>query len=131
MYCIRQKSSTYLQYMHVQAFGARQFQELAVIFQRTIAWLLLHCVPVSLLFVALPWLLRAIGQPAELCSQVDVYVICLLPTMFLNALISYVANLHLALPTVGSFIDVVPFAVTGGCLSSGSPQVIINDRSTL
>ena len=58
-----------------------------MIFQRTVAWLLLHSVPVSLGFIALPWLLKETGQDPTLCSKVASYVICLMPTIFLNCFI--------------------------------------------
>lgn len=60
---------------------------MGIIYQRTTVWLLLHSVPVSLSFVAVPLLLRAMGQDPRLCNVVAHYVVRLLPILFLNSLI--------------------------------------------
>ena len=59
---------------------------LGVIFQRTVLFLLPHCGLISGAFVTLPSLLRALGQPPQLCSDVRLFILALLPALWLDAL---------------------------------------------
>ena len=56
-----------------------------LLFQRAVAFLAVHCVPISLLFLGVPSLLQALGQPADMCSLVRAYLLALLPNLWIDA----------------------------------------------
>ncbi|KAI7842583.1 hypothetical protein COHA_003687 [Chlorella ohadii] len=66
-----------------QASGAGQ--PLGIIFQRAVLFLAVHCIPITGLFVAVPSLLAAAGQPAEMTAAVRAYLLALLPNLWLDA----------------------------------------------
>lgn len=66
-----------------QAHGAGG--ALGPIFQRAVLFLAAHCLPITALFLAVPWLLAAAGQPAEMAAMVRVYLLALLPNLFIDA----------------------------------------------
>lgn len=68
-----------------QAAGSGSHAALAVIFQRTVLFLLLHALPITALFFGLPALLRTLGQPAELCDRVGPYLAALAPAVWIDA----------------------------------------------
>lgn len=55
------------------------------IFQRAALFLALHCLPISAAFVALPPLLSALGQPADVTGPVSAYLLALLPNLWLDS----------------------------------------------
>ena len=67
-----------------QAVGAGR--PVGAIFQRAVLFLALHCLPISAVFVAVPSLLAALGQPAEMCSMVRAYLLALLPNLWIDSL---------------------------------------------
>lgn len=67
-----------------QAVGARQ--PVGVIFQRAVLFLLAHCLPITALFLGVAPLLSALGQPAGMCAMVRLYLLALLPNLFIDAL---------------------------------------------
>lgn len=48
-------------------------------------FLALHCLPITALFVGVPYLLAALGQPADVCALVRAYLLALLPNLFVDA----------------------------------------------
>lgn len=66
-----------------QASGAGQ--PVGIIFQRAVLFLALHCLPITALFVGVPYLLAALGQPADVCALVRAYLLALLPNLFVDA----------------------------------------------
>ena len=70
-----------------QAFGAHRFDQLGTIFQRTVAFCMVHCVPMNIMFAALPWLLKAMGQQPALISRVTQYLLAMIPTVYLHSII--------------------------------------------
>ncbi|KAK9815228.1 hypothetical protein WJX72_000308 [[Myrmecia] bisecta] len=69
-----------------QAFGSGNFAALPVILQRCVYFLLLHCAPLTVAFMSVPAVLRALGQEAQLCNMVAVYTLGLLPSLWLDAI---------------------------------------------
>jgi len=45
----------------------------------------LPCLKITGLFIAVPSLLAALGQPAEMCSMVRTYLLALLPNLWIDA----------------------------------------------
>ena len=67
-----------------QAVGAGR--PVGAIFQRAVLFLALHCLPISAVFVAVPSLLAALGQPAVMCGMVRAYLLALLPNLWIDSL---------------------------------------------
>lgn len=66
-----------------QAVGAGQ--PVGILFQRAVLFLALHCLPIAAMFVSVPMLLAALGQPADVCALVRAYLLALLPNLFIDA----------------------------------------------
>ncbi|KAK9806061.1 hypothetical protein WJX73_010332 [Symbiochloris irregularis] len=79
-----------------QAFGAHRFDQLGTIFQRTVSFCMVHCVPMNLMFAALPALLRAMGQQPALIHQVTQYLLAMIPTVYLHSIIRPTNRIMLA-----------------------------------
>lgn len=73
--------------MGIQAFGAGRLSELGTIWQRCLLFLLIHTIPVAVLFIFIPQILAVLDQPLDLRQKVGSYVIALLPTLFFEALL--------------------------------------------
>ena len=69
-----------------QAYGMGAFDALPVIFQRTSMLMLAHCVPITLVQLAVPELLRLAGEDPDLCRLASAYAIRLLPSLYIEAL---------------------------------------------
>jgi hypothetical protein len=69
-----------------QAYGMGAFDALPVIFQRTSMLMLAHCVPITLVQLGVPELLRVAGEDPELCRLASAYAIRLLPSLYIEAL---------------------------------------------
>ena len=70
----------------VQAFGMGAYEALPVIFQRTCMVMLAHCLPITLVQLAVPELLRLAGEDPDLCRLASAYAIRLLPSLYIEAL---------------------------------------------
>jgi len=70
----------------MQAFGAGQIDSLAMIYQRTVAFLGAHCIGLTLLVISLPTLLKAVGEDPNICVKVGVFSRALLPGVWLDIL---------------------------------------------
>jgi hypothetical protein len=68
----------------MQAFGAGQIDSLALIYQRTVAFLGAHCIGLTLLVLGLPMLLQAVGEDPLICAKVGVFSRALLPGVWLD-----------------------------------------------
>ncbi len=68
----------------LQAYGAGRVDSLALIFQRTVAFLASHCVGLTLLVLALPTLLQAAGEDPDLCQRVGSFSRALLLGIWLD-----------------------------------------------
>lgn len=66
-----------------QSAGAGNTAAIATHWRRTVAYLLLHAVPLSAILAAAPLLLRKAGE-AELGDMAGAYIRCMLPTIFLE-----------------------------------------------
>ena len=62
------------------------YDALPVIFQRTSMLMLAHCVPITLVQLGVPELLRFAGEDPELCRLASAYAIRLLPSLYIEAL---------------------------------------------
>lgn len=62
------------------------YDALPVIFQRTSLLMLAHCVPITLVQLGVPELLRFAGEDPELCRLASAYAIRLLPSLYIEAL---------------------------------------------
>lgn len=62
------------------------YEALPVIFQRTSMLMLAHCIPITLVQLAVPELLRLAGEDPELCRLASAYAIRLLPSLYIEAL---------------------------------------------
>ncbi|GIL66766.1 hypothetical protein Vafri_20274 [Volvox africanus] len=69
-----------------QAWGAGKERRLPLLLQRTVLFLLLHCVLISAAMLLLPAGLRALGQDRALSVMVWKYLLALLPSVWLEAL---------------------------------------------
>lgn len=72
--------------MALQAYGQGAYEALPVIFQRTSMLMLAHCVPITLVQLAVPELLRWAGEDPGLCRLASQYAIRLLPSLYIEAL---------------------------------------------
>ena len=70
----------------LQAYGMGAYEALPVIFQRTSMLMLAHCIPITLVQLAVPELLRLAGEDPELCRLASAYAIRLLPSLYIEAL---------------------------------------------
>ena len=70
----------------LQAYGMGAYDALPVIFQRTSMLMLAHCVPITLVQLAVPELLRLAGEDPDLCRLASAYAIRLLPSLYIEAL---------------------------------------------
>ena len=70
----------------LQAYGMGAYDALPVIFQRTSMLMLAHCVPITLVQLGVPELLRLAGEDPELCRLASTYAIRLLPSLYIEAL---------------------------------------------
>ena len=78
-----------LQTLATQCVGAGR--PVGVIFQRAVLFLTLHCLPITAMFVAVPHLLAALGQPADVCALVRAYLLALLPNLWIDAVARWAA----------------------------------------
>ena len=69
----------------LQAYGMGAYDALPVIFQRTSMLMLAHCVPITLVQLAVPELLRLAGEDPDLCRLASAYAIRLLPSLYIEA----------------------------------------------
>lgn len=69
----------------LQAYGAQQYGQLSIIFQRTVLFLAAHAAPLSLFVLAAPPLFRAMGQPAAVCDLMAPYIAVTVPGIWLDA----------------------------------------------
>ena len=69
----------------MQAFGCGAFDVLGVIFQRTCMFMLAHCLPITLVQLGVPHLLRAAGEDPALCGLSAQYALRLLPSLYIEA----------------------------------------------
>lgn len=76
----------------VQAFGAHRFDQLGTIYQRTVTFCMMHCIPMNLMFAALPSLLKAMGQQPVLVGEVTQYLLAMFPTVYLHSIIRQVGS---------------------------------------
>lgn len=67
-----------------QAYGAQQFERLAVIFQRTCLFLAAHLPLILAVVLGAPSALAAAGQRAEVCALMRPYIAVSLPGLFLD-----------------------------------------------
>lgn len=67
------------------------YEALPVIFQRTSMLMLAHCIPITLVQLAVPELLRLAGEDPELCRLASAYAIRLLPSLYIEALSRWAA----------------------------------------
>ena len=67
-----------------QAFGAGRIDSLAPLWQRTVAFLAVHCVGLTGVVLALPLLLRALGFDPHICGTVATFSRALLPAVWLD-----------------------------------------------
>ena len=70
----------------LQAYGMGAYEALPVIFQRTSMLMLAHCIPITLVQLAVPELLRVAGEDPDLCRLASAYAIRLLPSLYIEAL---------------------------------------------
>ena len=70
----------------LQAYGKGAYDALPVIFQRTSMLMLAHCIPITLVQLAVPELLRLAGEDTDLCRLASAYAIRLLPSLYIEAL---------------------------------------------
>ena len=70
----------------LQAYGMGAYDALPVIFQRTSMLMLAHCIPITLVQLAVPELLRLAGEDPDLCRLASAYAIRLLPSLYIEAL---------------------------------------------
>jgi Na+-driven multidrug efflux pump len=69
----------------LQAYGSHAYDALGVIFQRTVLFMLAHCIPITLVQLGVPELLRLAGEDSELCTLASSYARRLLPSLYLEA----------------------------------------------
>jgi multidrug resistance protein, MATE family len=69
-----------------QAYGAQDYVALGLIFQQTVFFLLIHATLLSGIFAITPTILHKLGQPAELCSMAQRYIIALIPWLLTDAI---------------------------------------------
>ncbi len=68
-----------------QAYGSGAYDAIGVIFQRTVLFMLAHCVPITLVQLGVPELLRLAGEDPQLCALAAQYARRLLPSLYLEA----------------------------------------------
>ena len=68
-----------------QAYGSGNLDALPIIFQRSVAFMLAHCVPLSGLLLLAPRVLDLVGEPSPLCAAVRRFMLLLLPLLWLDA----------------------------------------------
>lgn len=68
-----------------QAYGSGAYDAIGVIFQRTVLFMLAHCIPITLIQLGVPELLKLAGEDPELCALASAYARRLLPSLFLEA----------------------------------------------
>ena len=78
-----------LQITSVQAFGAGQIDSLATIWQRTVAFLGVHCVGLTAVVVSIPHILPTLGWDPALCKNMAIYTLALVPSIWLDVLNRY------------------------------------------
>ncbi len=76
----------------VQAFGAGQIDSLSLIYQRTVAFLAVHCCGLTLLVLSLPTILQAVGEDPGICHKVAIFSRALLPGVWFDILNRQVFN---------------------------------------
>eukprot|EP00892_Ulva_mutabilis_P009491 jgi/Ulvmu1/6914/UM031_0121.1 len=67
-----------------QAYGAGQFGQLSIIFQRTCLFLAAHALPISTFVLLSPPLFRAMGQPAAVADLMGPYIAATVPGIWLD-----------------------------------------------
>lgn len=70
--------------LFVQAFGAGQVNSLAIIFQRTVAFLATHCFLLTLLVLSFPSILQAAGEDADIIRSLKAFSRALLLNIWLD-----------------------------------------------
>ena len=72
-----------------QAFGARRLDTLALIFQRTVAFLVVHALGLSVVILVAPTVLEKCGYDHGLCAMVTNFSRIMLPSIFVDAINRY------------------------------------------
>lgn len=68
-----------------QAVGARNFDLLGVIWRQAVLFLLMHTIPVAVVFWYLPSVLTLLGQPEDLMRLTAPYLLALVPAVWTEA----------------------------------------------
>lgn len=94
-----------------QAYGAKQYRMLGLYLQRGLIVLNIACVPLSILWANIEYILIALGQTASIAKKAGQYTRWLIPTLFAYAnsqpLLKFLQTQSLVLPILLAYIITV------------------------
>ena len=70
----------------MQAVGAGRLTRLPTLYQRTVLFLLVHCIPITAVMMGMPRLLNLTCDDAELSAMVSRFILYVVPGVFIEAL---------------------------------------------